>query len=81
MADLVVVEWEEEVGELSKNVAWVAPRVIAKKRNAQWLSLDRPRSYPALHSFDHPTSLLCPLPPRPRLPLHSHLFLFSVFFK
>lgn len=31
---------------------------FGKSSDAQWLSLDRPRSRPALHSFDHPTSHL-----------------------
>lgn len=42
-----------------------------EKRDSQWLSLDRPRSYPALHSFDHPTSTR-PLP-SPTLALLSSL--------
>src|SRR4051812_1351350 len=33
---------------------------FGKSSHAQWLSLDRPRSRPALHSFDHPTSHLLP---------------------
>jgi hypothetical protein len=60
-------------------------RVFWEKRDAQWLSLDRPRSYPARAASNHPTSVLCPpstslsstLQSAPRKPL---IFLFFVFF-
>lgn len=61
-------EWddEEEKREMRLTAAafheareWLG--CLGKSDSLSGSSLDRPRSYPALHSFGHPTSSLCPL--------------------